>query len=671
MVLISVLQYNEMRALGESRQWVFHTNEVIREIAETRNATSTAESAARGFALSANPAMLRVMIDALKEAGLHEHEIRSMTTDNPRQQRRLDRYERLLAEHANSLQELIDIRRERGSTAAADFSAVTNGGTTGLVLDSLGKELQNEESALLAARVQTQQRSAANTQFICTAGSLFSIVMLGAAGLLIRFDLRRQRLLSAELRSEKDLFTTLMNTVPDSVYFKDRAGRFLRVNASMARRVGIADAGSAIGKSDADFNGPEHAAKKRAYEEQVMQTRQPVIGIEEKESLPGGTEAWMLSSMLPIVDEKGTVTGTFGISRDITASKHSEQALETANSKLAAWNAQLESRNREIVLLAEMSELLQTCNSEAEAESILNQYGRALCPGLAGSLSMTKPSRNLVETTASWGDTSALVTVFAPEDCWALRRGRSHGSGQAQGRLRCAHIDPAFEGSFLCIPMMAHGETLGVLHLLRPGNNELTEAECGLAAMVGEQIGQSIANLRLRDALKAQSIRDPLTSLFNRRYMEESIERELHRANREQVPVGAIMLDLDHFKQFNDSFGHEGGDAVLRAFSELLGSQTRREDIVCRYGGEEFLILVPGASQVDTEALTQHLVESARKLVVVSRGRELGVVTTSAGIAIYPVHGSSANLLIRAADDALYRAKTAGRDRWMVAEGLR
>jgi len=668
-VLVSVTQYNTMHALGVSGQWVNHTAQAIQEISETRRDSKAGESAARGFALTGDPAFLSALKESVASANQHEREMRRLTADNPRQQRRLDQYETLLAQHSAALDELVNRRRSLGDAAAAEFLRADAPTLSGDALGAVGRELQSEEASLLNGRRVALERGAARTEAVSVGASILSLLLLGIAGTLIHFDTRRRKKLEAELRHEQDLFATLMDRLPDRVYFKDAESRFLRVNAATARHMGLSDVTGAIGKCDADFYSAEHAAMARADEQEVFQTGKPLIEHEELEALVGGHARWALSSKLPLVDRDGSIIGTFGISRDITASKKAERALENANARLTGWNAELELRNREIILLSEMGELLQTCVNEAEAEAILCQFARDLCPALSGSLSMIKASRNLVEMTASWGETAVLAVAFSPDDCWALRRGRPHGSGRENGRLKCAHIEAAFTGAFVCVPMMAHGEMLGVLHLLRSDGQELNEAEMRLASMVGERIGQSIANLRLRDALKAQSIRDPLTGLFNRRYMEESLERELHRADRQKSPVGAIMVDLDHFKRFNDSFGHDGGDVVLRKFSELMLARTRKEDIICRFGGEEFLIVLPGMSLEDTRNLAESMVVAARSISVVSRGRELGPVSISAGVAMYPEDGSTMGALIRAADDALYLAKTQGRDRayWSAA----
>jgi diguanylate cyclase (GGDEF)-like protein len=194
------------------------------------------------------------------------------------------------------------------------------------------------------------------------------------------------------------------------------------------------------------------------------------------------------------------------------------------------------------------------------------------------------------------------------------------------------------------------------------------ESKQRLAAAVAEQIAMALANLNLRETLRHQSIRDSLTGLFNRRYMEETLERELHRGKRKGAPVGIIMLDLDHFKMFNDTFGHLAGDALLRAVGEFLQARVRGEDIVCRHGGEEFAVILPEASLESTRQRAEHLRDGVKILEVQHRGQSLGTITLSAGVAAFPDHGATAEVVLREADAALYRAKADGRDRVVVAQ---
>jgi diguanylate cyclase (GGDEF)-like protein len=186
----------------------------------------------------------------------------------------------------------------------------------------------------------------------------------------------------------------------------------------------------------------------------------------------------------------------------------------------------------------------------------------------------------------------------------------------------------------------------------------------------GEQISLALANLRLQETLRSLSIRDPLTGVFNRRFMEASLERELARARRAGHSLGVLMIDIDHFKLFNDTHGHEAGDVLLAGFAELLRRSFREEDIVCRYGGEEFLVLLPGSSSDQTVARALSVCEAVRSFEPYHQRRPLGRISVSVGVASFPEDGSSDEALVRAADAALYRAKHEGRDRVVVARDM-
>ena len=201
-------------------------------------------------------------------------------------------------------------------------------------------------------------------------------------------------------------------------------------------------------------------------------------------------------------------------------------------------------------------------------------------------------------------------------------------------------------------------------------NVELFAAQRRLISQLEATNRELETTLRLQKTLRVQAVRDPLTRLFNRRYLEETFERELRRAERRRKPMGVIMLDLDHFKIFNDTFGHAAGDALLRVVGQFLVSRSRREDVACRYGGEEFVLIFPDAPLDTTVRRAEELREEARSLQVQHHGHPLGNVTISVGVAGFPVHGSTTATLLRAADEALYRAKSEGRDRVEVAGRL-
>ena len=329
----------------------------------------------------------------------------------------------------------------------------------------------------------------------------------------------------------------------------------------------------------------------------------------------------------------------------------------------------LAQRSRELDLQNRMSELLQACVTEDEAYAVVGRFGGQFFPQGSGAVFVMTASRNMVEARATWASMpSPDWTIFKPDECWALRRGRMHFVDSTTTGLLCSHLPQPAPLAYLCIPLIAQGEALGVLYLASAVESAAwPEAQQRLASTVADQLGLAVANLKLRETLRNQSIRDPLTSLFNRRYLEETLERELRRAERSRGTLGVVMMDLDLFKQFNDTFGHDIGDTLLRDFGRLLQSTVRGGDVACRFGGEEFMLILPEADTEITRQRADRIREAVKHLFVAHRGHSVGSVTLSAGVAAYPEHGTTGEALVSAADAALYRAKNAGRDRVVVS----
>jgi diguanylate cyclase (GGDEF)-like protein len=234
---------------------------------------------------------------------------------------------------------------------------------------------------------------------------------------------------------------------------------------------------------------------------------------------------------------------------------------------------------------------------------------------------------------------------------------------------------------YLCVPLIAQGETIGLLHLQcrreippehqdpsTPDIDQTCEIVKQLALNFNERIAMALSNLRLRDTLRQQSIRDPLTDLYNRRYMEATLERELYRSQRFQSPLGIIMLDIDFFKRFNEEFGHEAGDLMLQELGQFLQNHIRKDDVACRYGGEEFTLILPGASRDIANKRAEILLKEVKNLRVKYAGEILGPIALSLGVSIFPDHGETAAALLKAADRALLQAKKEGRDRIVISD---
>jgi diguanylate cyclase (GGDEF)-like protein len=341
------------------------------------------------------------------------------------------------------------------------------------------------------------------------------------------------------------------------------------------------------------------------------------------------------------------------------------------NARLKGLVEEADKRNRELTLVNSMAEKLQSCLSLDEAYPLIAQYAQDIFPQTSGALFIPCPASAMVEAASTWGADLVGELAFPPSDCWALRRGRINIGGNSIRELRCRHLPGAHPEANLCLPLQAQDETIGLLHIqgLKDITPEQVEPLRTLAVAVGDHISLALANIRLREKLHHQAVHDVLTGLFNRRYLEETLEREIFRGRRKGASLGIIMLDLDHFKRFNDTYGHEAGDNLLRALGNFLGERVRREDIACRYGGEEFVLILAEASQEIVLQRAEDIRREFPKVPVVYRGQVLESVTVSVGVAMFPEHGATGRDVLRAADDAMYRAKAQGRNRVVMAGG--
>ncbi len=345
---------------------------------------------------------------------------------------------------------------------------------------------------------------------------------------------------------------------------------------------------------------------------------------------------------------------------------------DDAYHELEQANLELRTINSEVMLLGKMSNLLQACFTEKDAQATIAEFMRQLFPQQSGAIYRICGEINLVELLVKWGNNPPIELVFNPHDCWSLRSGRSHLFDRKHNDLPCQHYHSNCTEQSLCIPLMAQGETFGLLYLTaNSSSNKLTEAKQKLALAVAEHTGLALANLKLRETLRLQSIRDALTGLYNRRYLEEYLATETHRCQRSEKSFAVVMIDVDHFKNFNDTFGHETGDMVLQELGKFLQNNVRSSDVVCRYGGEELTLILSEVSLEETQKIAEKIRLGVKQLNLKSHHQSVGAITISLGVAIFPQDGWTSARLLEAADQALYRAKREGRDRVSVAEQSR
>lgn len=348
----------------------------------------------------------------------------------------------------------------------------------------------------------------------------------------------------------------------------------------------------------------------------------------------------------------------------------SERRVTQANVELS--DSLEESRQLSAMLgqLSGLGHMLQGCRSLDEAAVGLSATMARMFDGTCGAVNLINASQNFLAPISQWGDMPVVEAGFAPDDCWALRLGHAYPEGEPfVSAFACRHLHEDLARdlrTWLCAPLLAQGTVLGTLILV--DKRAITERTRAAAIAAAEQIALAIANLRLQETLRTQSLRDPLTGLFNRRYLEVSLVRDLNSSIRRSQPLTVLMIDIDYFKRFNDEYGHEAGDALLTRFGEVLMACVRTEDVACRYGGEEFTVVLREADAAIALDRAEDICRAVRALKVNYRNQDLGAVTVSIGIASYPQHGDSPEQLLHRADRALYVAKSSGRDRVCVAD---
>ena len=324
-------------------------------------------------------------------------------------------------------------------------------------------------------------------------------------------------------------------------------------------------------------------------------------------------------------------------------------------------------KTREITLIQTMSTMLNSVNGVDDAAKVLHTIIPKLLPALSGAVFIAKDDSHEIIELTHWGKDWSSESSMIPVKCWQNQHQNRDANLSVNQLQVCSAKHCPYSEQSLCVNLVDEQGTLGIMNFITSQvviGDELRLIVANLA----EQISFALSNLRLKDKLRSQAIRDPLTNLYNRRFMMEAFEPALHRAERHENHLAVLMIDLDHFKNFNDKFGHEVGDFVLKSIAEQFKNNLRLEDIACRYGGEEFIVICPDTNLRDGYVLAEKLIECINGLSLSYEKQSLGTITLSIGVAIYPNHAISTQQLIIQADKALYAAKNRGRNCAVVAQ---
>jgi diguanylate cyclase (GGDEF)-like protein/PAS domain S-box-containing protein len=489
-------------------------------------------------------------------------------------------------------------------------------------------------------------------------------------------DITLRYTMEEDLRNSREMYRSLIDTSPDAIVAMDSHGTITLVSQAALDMFNFESKAAAIGHNALDLVDEKDRERALANIElhygglanQVILDTRFVLQRQDGEKFTGEVNGSVLRNAA------GQSIGVLAIVRDVSEQERAREQLRAANENLQRTNLELENQNRKVTLLSEMGHALLACKSIEAACQVLANTAVQLFNGQAGALYLNDPASDTLDLNlvSAWGENPWVESKINQRHCQALQEHTacffcvSHEKKPQRGQK----ASPVQNGPQICIPLIVQNEAIGLFQLHGTAR-ELSDTWMQMAVTIADQVALTIASLRLRDSLHAQAIRDPLTSLYNRRYMEEALQQELARAIRHNHTVGIIMMDIDYFKVFNDTYLHEGGDVLLRRIGHFLIKHVRGEDTACRYGGEEFTIIMPETKIDEVFYRAEFLRKSIGQMRVVHRGQQFHRITVSAGVSVFPQNGLTAAEILRAADTALYRAKQSGRNRTFRADDLR
>ena len=394
------------------------------------------------------------------------------------------------------------------------------------------------------------------------------MMVLSSVGLIVGSEVSERHRLTIDLNKQTTYLDSLIQNSPLAIIVLDRQGVVELANSAFEKlfqydrhELASIDIGPMGMMTDSESSDAPQSIRQildgKALHKTVRQRRKDGVIL----------DLALRGVPLLVGDE---VAGAYLIYEDISDQIRAIEAQRQHAESLDRLVKELELRTKQTTLLNEMGSLLACSGTVAEAGAVVANSVQKLFPtASSGALYLFRSSRDLIEALVRWGHKDVLAPTFPPDACWSLRRGQQHWSGNPGNDIACQHLIKGTTNDSLCVPMVAQGNTIGTLLLefqstaefrCEFGNESLRESHQRLAISAASQVALSLASLQLRDTLREQSIRDPLTRLFNRRFLEESFERELQLADRKKQSIAVLFLDLDHFKRFNDTFGHDAGD---------------------------------------------------------------------------------------------------------------
>ena len=337
-----------------------------------------------------------------------------------------------------------------------------------------------------------------------------------------------------------------------------------------------------------------------------------------------------------------------------------EREQRLANAQIAALT-----KSKQLTVLREMTEFLMLSDNESECLSVFSKYLCKMMPSISGSVFLA--NSNTFSLQQTWGNDRLVSQSFLTHQCWAFRSGKTYDSSTGV----CSRPCSVQLVNQICLPVKISQGLRGILTLYRTDDLDNAIHELyfsnrddllNLLQPACDLLGIALTNIALREKLSDESNRDSLTGLLNRKGFMQAATRALHSATTSLQPLSFIMFDIDHFKNINDEYGHDIGDQVLVSFTDVVLVNIRAEDIFCRYGGEEFLLIMPGVSLETAFKKADELRQIVMQTPILIRSKQRITLTVSGGVSSFMGKGEALDGLIKKADVALYEAKNSGRN---------
>jgi diguanylate cyclase (GGDEF)-like protein/PAS domain S-box-containing protein len=546
----------------------------------------------------------------------------------------------------------LGMNAENERVARTDLRQAADGKSTGVVI----RQFRRKDGRSVWAETSSSAMRGPN-------GEIQAIIMLA-------HDVTERHVETTMLRDSERLYRRIFDNAAAGLALLDRNGRWLMVNEHVSLITGYST--EELLKLDyQSITHPEDLEADVTLARQVINGERDSYELEKRYIRKDGTLVWILLHVRRLDNCRDSAPCFVSVIEDISERKSTEESARALSANLetqvAARTAELETmmqrarlQHAQLALATEMNGLLPAAHDVRETASIVARYMPQVFSHSAGALYFEDAVSGRFVLQAQWGGGGCFSEAFESADCWALRRCQEHRANGENDPLRCRHLSAEIT-SAVCIPLVALGEVVGVLELA--WSEPTVEPDDALLRTIAEQVGLAISNLHLRDELRKQAFYDPLTGLYNRRSLDDHLRRRASDWARNQRGYGIVMIDVDHFKSINDRFGHDAGDQVLREVAALLRCVLRNHDIAFRHGGEEFLLVIESDGADGVTQCAERIRQEIESLRVTGSGQILPAVTVSIGIACCPDDGDNPAVLRGHADQALYAAKAAGRNR--------